>query len=108
MTSKEQKEVKNDQTEAMEIVEDEETKQQRLAKETITGTLPKFYVCLFFLCLYLCSIEIKRNFVLLERAVETIESRFTTRVLRTLPSIRRRLTSDILAQVISDYYGTSK
>jgi 26S proteasome regulatory subunit N3 len=53
-------------------------------------------------------VEIKRNFVLLERAVETIESRFTTRVLRTLPSIRRRLTSGILAQVISDYYGASK
>jgi 26S proteasome regulatory subunit N3 len=43
----------------------------------------------------------------LERAVETIEARFTTRVLRTLPSIRRRLTSDILAQVISDYFGPS-
>jgi 26S proteasome regulatory subunit N3 len=54
------------------------------------------------------TLEIKRNFSLLERAVETIEARFTTRVLRTLPSIRRRLTSDILAQVISDYYGPSK
>lgn len=50
--------------------------------------------------------ELKRNFTLLERAVETIESRFTTRVLRTLPSIRRRLTSSILSQVISEYYGT--
>ncbi|KAI9483090.1 MAG: proteasome regulatory subunit C-terminal-domain-containing protein [Benjaminiella poitrasii] len=85
MSNKEQKQDKNNETEAMEIVEDEETKQQRLTKETIT--------------------EIKRNFTLLERAVETIESRFTTRVLRTLPSIRRRLTSEILAQVISDYYN---
>lgn len=50
--------------------------------------------------------ELKRNFTLLERAVETIETRFTTRVLRTLPSIRRRLTSSILSQVISEYYGT--
>ncbi|EPB85306.1 hypothetical protein HMPREF1544_07920 [Mucor circinelloides 1006PhL] len=87
-TTKEQKQPeKTEQAEAMEIVEDEEAKQQRLAKETIT--------------------EIKRNFALLERAVDTIESRFTTRVLRTLPSIRRRLTSDILAQVISDYYGSN-
>lgn len=39
MTGKEQKQDKNDQVEAMEIVEDEETKQQRLVKETITGTL---------------------------------------------------------------------
>ncbi|CEJ03868.1 hypothetical protein RMCBS344292_17843 [Rhizopus microsporus] len=77
---------KKDQVEAMDIVhEDEDTKQKRIAKETIT--------------------DIKRNFSLLERSVETIEARFTTRVLRTLPSIRRRLTSAILAQVISDYYG---
>ncbi|KAI8090692.1 proteasome regulatory subunit C-terminal-domain-containing protein [Thamnidium elegans] len=85
MATKEEKQDKNDQAEAMEIVEDEETKQERLVKETIS--------------------EIKRNFTLLERAVETIEARFTTRVLRTLPSIRRRLTSDILAQVISEYFG---
>lgn len=58
--------------------------------------------------LYTLFLEIKRNFTLLERAVETIEARFTTRVLRTLPSIRRRLTSDILAQVISEYFGPSK
>jgi hypothetical protein len=46
MTDKEQKEVKNDQAEAMEIVEDEETKQQRLVKETITGTLSSLRVFL--------------------------------------------------------------
>ncbi|KAG1462773.1 hypothetical protein G6F56_005441 [Rhizopus delemar] len=77
---------KNDQAEAMEIVqEDKESQQKSIAKETIK--------------------DIKRNFSLLERSVETVEARFTTRVLRTLPSIRRRLTSDILAQVISEYYG---
>lgn len=37
MTNKEVKEVKNDQAEAMEIVEDEATKQQRLVKETTNG-----------------------------------------------------------------------
>jgi hypothetical protein len=40
MTNKEVKEDKVDQTEAMEIVEDEATKQQRLVKETITGKEP--------------------------------------------------------------------
>ncbi|KAG1143702.1 hypothetical protein G6F37_003298 [Rhizopus arrhizus] len=76
---------KNDQVEAMDIVqEDEDTKQKRLYKETID--------------------DIKRNFSLLERSVETAEARFTTRVLRTLPSIRRRLTCDILVQVISEQY----
>lgn len=37
MATKEQKQDKNDQVEAMEIVEDEETKQERLVKETISG-----------------------------------------------------------------------
>ncbi|CAO3611969.1 unnamed protein product [Cunninghamella echinulata] len=53
-------------------------------------------------------INLKRNCTLLERAVDTIESRFTTRVLRTLPSIRRRLTSPVLAQIISEYYGSDE
>ncbi|KAJ8658422.1 hypothetical protein O0I10_005774 [Lichtheimia ornata] len=85
----ESKQPKNE-PEAMDIEEDEETKQLRLEKETTASVIA----------------ELKRNFTLLERAVETIESRFTTRVLRTLPSIRRRLTSSILSQVISEYYGT--
>ncbi|KAI7881671.1 hypothetical protein K492DRAFT_176914 [Lichtheimia hyalospora FSU 10163] len=85
----ESKQPKNE-PEAMEVEEDEEQKQIRLEKETTASVIA----------------ELKRNFTLLERAVETIESRFTTRVLRTLPSIRRRLTSSILCQVISEYYGT--
>ncbi|KAL1928212.1 hypothetical protein VTP01DRAFT_3128 [Rhizomucor pusillus] len=76
--------------EEMEIVEDEETKKLRLEKEARASVIS----------------ELKRNFSLLERAVDTIESRFTTRVLRTLPSIRRRLTSSILAEVIADYEGS--
>ncbi|CDS04865.1 hypothetical protein LRAMOSA07395 [Lichtheimia ramosa] len=85
----ESKQQKNE-PEAMDIEEDEEQKQLRLEKETTASVIA----------------ELKRNFTLLERAVETIETRFTTRVLRTLPSIRRRLTSSILCQVISEYYGT--
>ncbi|ORZ22444.1 proteasome regulatory subunit C-terminal-domain-containing protein [Absidia repens] len=71
----------------MEIEEDETTKQIRLEKEAAA------------------SLYLKRNCTLLEKAVDTIESRFTTRVLRTLPSIRRRLTSPVLAQVITEYFG---
>ncbi|KAF0383890.1 proteasome regulatory particle lid subunit RPN3 [Gigaspora margarita] len=48
--------------------------------------------------------ELRQNFTLLERAVSTIESRFTTRVLRTTASIRKRLTADLLAQAIRDIY----
>jgi hypothetical protein len=46
MTNKEIKEDKVDQTEAMEIVEDEATKQQRLVKETITGKEQTKNTCL--------------------------------------------------------------
>ncbi|CAJ0756572.1 8763_t:CDS:10 [Entrophospora sp. SA101] len=46
----------------------------------------------------------KQNFLLLERAVSTIESRYTTRVLRTTASIRKRLNADNLAQIIKDAY----
>ncbi|CAG8689209.1 10895_t:CDS:2, partial [Racocetra fulgida] len=48
--------------------------------------------------------DLRQNFTLLERAVSTIESRFTTRVLRTTASIRKRLTADLLAQAIRDIY----
>ncbi|KAI8379078.1 proteasome regulatory subunit C-terminal-domain-containing protein [Radiomyces spectabilis] len=80
---------KVDKVDAMEVEETEEAKQLRLQKEATASLIADF----------------KRNFGLLERAVETIESRFTTRVLRTLPSIRRRLTAPVLAQVISECYG---
>lgn len=60
------------------------------------------------LSFYLGQLDLKRNCTLLERAVDTIESRFTTRVLRTLPSIRRRLTAPVLAQVITEYYGNGR
>ncbi|KAI5795250.1 proteasome regulatory subunit C-terminal-domain-containing protein [Geopyxis carbonaria] len=48
--------------------------------------------------------EIQSNFKLLERAVALFDSRFTLRVLRSIASLRRKLTSDILAKVINEYY----
>jgi len=48
--------------------------------------------------------DLKQNIALLQRAVETIESRFTTRVLRTAASIRRRINANILAQAVRDNY----
>ncbi|CAG8452911.1 4389_t:CDS:10 [Paraglomus occultum] len=44
--------------------------------------------------------DLKQNFALLERAVATIESRFITRVLRTIASIRKRLNANVLSQAI--------
>lgn len=46
--------------------------------------------------------DIKSNFPLLERAVVLFDARFTLRALRSISSLRKRLTPDILAQVITD------
>ncbi|GAB5586969.1 26S proteasome non-ATPase regulatory subunit [Umbelopsis nana] len=80
---------KSENVVAMEVEESEEDKQERLKQESIA----------------LAIADIKNNFTFLERAVETIESRFTTRVLRTTTSIRKRLTPYILTVVINDYFG---
>ncbi|KND03500.1 proteasome regulatory particle lid subunit RPN3 [Spizellomyces punctatus DAOM BR117] len=48
--------------------------------------------------------DIKQNINLLERAVATLEARFTTRALRTTASIRKRLTPEILTQAINIYF----
>ncbi|CAO3622927.1 unnamed protein product [Cunninghamella blakesleeana] len=81
MVNSEQKEKPTSQVEDMEVEIDPETARLQAEKEAATT---------------------------LTNAVDTIESRFTTRVLRTLPSIRRRLTSPILAQIISEYYGSDE
>ncbi|ORX45525.1 hypothetical protein DM01DRAFT_1340032 [Hesseltinella vesiculosa] len=92
MVSTEPTTTKNDQVESMDVEEDEIAKKIRLEKEEATAL----------------ANDLKRNCSLLERAVDTIESRFTTRVLRTLPSIRRRLTAPVLAQVIQECYGADE
>ncbi|KAI9306132.1 proteasome regulatory subunit C-terminal-domain-containing protein [Cunninghamella echinulata] len=92
MVNSEQKEKVTGQVEDMEVEVDPATAQLQLEKDAATSL----------------SNDLKRNCTLLERAVDTIESRFTTRVLRTLPSIRRRLTSPVLAQIISEYYGSDE
>jgi 26S proteasome regulatory subunit N3 len=44
---------------------------------------------------------------LIDRAVATIEDRFTARVLRTLTTLRKRLDASNLAQVIEQTYGST-
>lgn len=51
--------------------------------------------------------DIKSNFPLLERAVTLFDARFSLRALRSISSIRKRLTPDILAQVITDTYPST-
>ncbi|KAI1757583.1 putative proteasome regulatory particle subunit [Xylaria castorea] len=48
--------------------------------------------------------DIKSNFALLDRAVALFDSRFTLRALRSISSLRKRLTPEILSQVIADTF----
>ncbi|KAI1478649.1 proteasome regulatory subunit C-terminal-domain-containing protein [Daldinia eschscholtzii] len=51
--------------------------------------------------------DIKSNFALLDRAVALFDARFTLRALRSISSLRKRLTPDILAQVIAETFSVS-
>lgn len=48
--------------------------------------------------------DIKSNFSLLERAVALFDTRFSLRALRSISSLRKRLTPDIIAQAIAETY----
>ncbi|KAB7497536.1 putative 26S proteasome non-ATPase regulatory subunit 3 [Armadillidium nasatum] len=49
--------------------------------------------------------DLKDQIRLVERSVTTKESRFVLRVLRSLPSTRKKLTANILRKIISMYYS---
>ncbi|CAL5866540.1 uncharacterized protein PFLUO_LOCUS749 [Penicillium psychrofluorescens] len=51
--------------------------------------------------------DIKTNFTLLERAVTHFDPRFTLRVLRSISSMRKYITPDVLSEVIVDTYPAS-
>ncbi|KAF2834793.1 26S proteasome non-ATPase regulatory subunit 3 [Patellaria atrata CBS 101060] len=48
--------------------------------------------------------DIKANFALLERAVTQFDARFTLRALRSISSLRKRLTASVLAEAITLAY----
>ncbi len=52
--------------------------------------------------------EIKSNVTLIERAVSTLEPRFTIRVLRSLTALRKRLDDKALCDAISEVYPQGK
>lgn len=60
----------------------------------------------FAACKYLCqradptTLDIRSNFTLLERAVAQFDSRFSLRALRSISSLRKRLTDRVLCSVI--------
>jgi 26S proteasome regulatory subunit N3 len=49
--------------------------------------------------------EIKNNVALLDRAVSTLEPRFTHRVLRTLTALRKRINDTVLSEAIELIYA---
>ncbi|CAI7678805.1 unnamed protein product [Penicillium pancosmium] len=51
--------------------------------------------------------DIKTNFTLLERAVAHFDPRFTLRVLRSISSMRKHITPEVLAEVIVETYHSS-
>ncbi|PYH88892.1 terpenoid synthase [Aspergillus ellipticus CBS 707.79] len=51
--------------------------------------------------------DIKTNFTLLERAVAHFDPRFTLRVLRSISSMRKHITAEVLAEVIVETYPQS-
>ncbi|KAB8267134.1 terpenoid synthase [Aspergillus minisclerotigenes] len=58
-------------------------------------------------CSCISSNDIKTNFTLLERAVAHFDPRFTLRVLRSISSMRKHITSDVLAEVLVESYPPS-
>ncbi|TGZ83961.1 hypothetical protein EX30DRAFT_338539 [Ascodesmis nigricans] len=52
--------------------------------------------------------EIKGAQTLLERAATLFDARYTLRVLRSISSLRRKITPEILAQIVNDYYPTGQ
>ncbi|OQD76948.1 hypothetical protein PENDEC_c003G00486 [Penicillium decumbens] len=51
--------------------------------------------------------DIKTNFTLLDRAVAHFDPRFTLRVLRSISSMRKYITPEVLAEVITETYSPS-
>lgn len=49
--------------------------------------------------------EIKHNVALINRAVSTLEPRFTHRVLRTLSALRKKLDDSILRDAVEEIYS---
>ncbi|KAF9428623.1 26S proteasome non-ATPase regulatory subunit [Podila epigama] len=49
--------------------------------------------------------DIKQHFVWFTKSAKTHESRFATRALRSVSSLRKRLTTSVLAKAIASHYG---
>jgi len=71
----------------------QEEKKEESKKEDETKPIPPSPVA-----------EIKSNIALIEKAVSTLEPRFTHRVLRTLTSLRKQIDETVLRDTIEEVY----
>ncbi len=55
----------------------------------------------------LCKLDIRENIKLIERGIQTKETRYLIRVMRNLFSTRKRLNDPVLKRLINYYYITS-
>lgn len=97
-----------------EVVENDETPSEKVdpvAKAT-SGQFENtaIHSCAFYVIFTVANlhlVDIKANFALLERAVAQFDARFTLRVLRSMSSVRKFLSPELLAQVITETYTSS-
>jgi 26S proteasome regulatory subunit N3 len=94
------------------VNEDKETeaKPKDPAAKTISGMCHSHLLaahCSVFITNLRCLIDIKSNFELLGKAVSLFDARFSLRALRSISSIRKRLSPEILAKVITETYLSS-
>lgn len=54
--------------------------------------------------LIILPLDIKSNFALLEKAVSQFDPRFSLRVLRSIPTVRKHLSGEVIARVVTESY----
>ena len=52
-------------------------------------------------------LDVKANFILLEQAVAQFDPRYTLRVLRSISSVRKHISPDLIARVVTETYPPS-
>ncbi|KAF9920647.1 26S proteasome non-ATPase regulatory subunit [Linnemannia zychae] len=81
---------------------DQDVEMEEVTADTASGTTEKVLEPKEIEALVVA--DIKQHFALLAKSAKTHEARFATRVLRSVSSLRKRLTAPILAQTIASCY----
>ncbi|KAJ9067934.1 26S proteasome non-ATPase regulatory subunit [Entomophthora muscae] len=87
-------------TEAENVAMDVDAFPEEKSSIVLDGDL-KFFTVTYWL-------DLKQNVQLLEKAVNLLETRFITRVMRSVPSMRKHLSSSVLIKAIQKNYPQGK